>query len=86
MPNFSKDTSCSGSAVDITLSPSAVYDPPFRGFYVGQDGNLAVRMAEGQQTVTFTAVKAGTVYPLSCDMFLVAGSTAFAAGIIKGLR
>jgi hypothetical protein len=47
------------------VTPSATEDLPFisRAIYVGGAGNLSVIM-KNRQTVTFTAVPAGTVLPI----------------------
>lgn len=50
-----------------------------RAIYVGGGGDLTITMAHGQ-TVTFTAVQPGMMYPLRCSAVLLTGTTA--SGIV----
>lgn len=63
------------AAAAVTPADATTFDPPARGLYVGQGGDLRVRMLGGQ-TVTFAAVPAGSVLPLRVDRVLATGTTA----------
>jgi len=65
------------SAAEIT--PSDAVDLPFasRALYVGNAGNLKVRMLDGS-IVTYANVQAGAQYPLRVDRVLATGTTATA--------
>ena len=53
-----------------------------RAIYVGQTGNLAVRLVSGE-VVTLSNVQAGMIYPLRVEQVLASGTTA--TGLV-GLR
>lgn len=63
------------AAAAVTPADAATLDPPARGLYVGQAGDLRVRMLGGQ-TVTFVAVPGGSVLPLRVDRVFATGTTA----------
>lgn len=60
-------------AVAVTASDATII-PVTRALYVGGGGNIAVRMADGQE-LTFTAVAAG-VFPIQVDMVKSTATTA----------
>lgn len=60
----------------VTLSDTAVLNPPSRAVYVGTAGDLKVRMAGDGKSITLTAVPGGTLLPLCADMFYSTGTTA----------
>jgi hypothetical protein len=70
------------TAIVITPSDTIPLTDAVRSVYVGSAGNLRVRMVSGA-IVTFTAVLAGTIYPLRIDQVFVTGTT---AGGLIGLR
>jgi len=67
----------------VTPSDDTVFSTPTRGLYVGADGNVAVRMWKGQNSVTFVGVKGGTVLPIIVDKVLSAGSGTTASSIVR---
>jgi len=62
------------SAVAVTPSDSTVI-PVTRALYVGTTGNIAVRMAEDGNSITFTTVPVG-ILPIQVDQVLSTGTTA----------
>lgn len=62
-------------AFAITASNTTVFTEIPRAIYVGGAGNLAVVMASGE-TITFTGVVAGQVYPIRVQQVLSTGTTA----------
>lgn len=62
------------SAVAVTPSDSTTFNQT-RGLYVGVAGNVAVTMADGT-TITFNALTAGVVHPLSVKQVKATGTTA----------
>jgi len=58
----------------ITKSDSTALDD-IRGLYVGGAGNVALEGGDGEQ-VTFSAVPAGTILPVSPAKVLSTGTTA----------
>ena len=60
------------NAVAVTPGPAEL-EHNTRAIYVGGAGNLVVTMGGGQ-TVTFTAVPAGTVLPLRASHILAGGT------------
>ena len=66
-------------AFQITPDDSAPLEQVTRALFVGGEGNLRVTMAHGQ-TVTFTAVQPGMMYPIRCQAVLEDGTTA--SGIV----
>lgn len=81
----------SAPAVDTTYqeafavaggSDSITYAPPLRAVFVGGLGNVTVVTPAGQ-TVTFTAVAAGTLLPVQCQQVKATLTT---ATLIVGLR
>lgn len=60
-------------AVAITASDATII-PVTRALYVGTTGNIAVRMADGQE-VTFKTVPVG-VFPIQVDMVKSTATTA----------
>lgn len=69
-------------AAAITPNDSVDLEFPTRSIFVGGDGNLAVIM-KGGETVTFTGVVAGMVYPIRVTRVLATGTT---AANLVGLR
>lgn len=49
--------------------------PVCRALYIGTGGNLAVRMAQEGETITFLNVSAG-IFPIQVDRVLSTGTTA----------
>lgn len=64
------------SAVVVVPNDVTVLAQPTRGLYIGGAGNVAVRMLEGQNTVPFMNVPAGTLLPIRVDQVLLAGTSA----------
>jgi len=69
-----------GYAESVTASDSTVFEAT-RGLYVAGAGDLTVRMALGQNNVTFTGVTAGSVLPVCVDQVRATGTTA--TGIVR---
>lgn len=70
------DTQSATGAVAVNVSSGdQSFDRVTRGFFVGGAGNLAVTMEEGQ-TVTFTGLAAGQIYPFKATSALNSGTTA----------
>lgn len=63
-------------AAAVTKSDATVFSPPAVGLYVGGTGDVTVRMAGGQNNITFSAVPAGTFLPVSVDQVRSTGTTA----------
>jgi hypothetical protein len=63
------------------IVPSDAIDLPraTRALYVGQGGDVALRMVSGT-TVTFTGMQGGMIYPLRVARVLASGTTA--AGLV----
>jgi hypothetical protein len=68
-------TSPANGGVAVTPSDSADLTDTTRALYVGGDGNVSVIM-RGGQTVTFTGMKAGVIYPLRVNRVRATGTTA----------
>lgn len=68
----------------VAVTPDDVTDlaDPTRAVFVGGSGDLSVRMISGQ-TVTFSNIQGGVIYPLRVDRVLATGTTA--TGLL-GLR
>jgi hypothetical protein len=64
------------SAVAVAPNDATIFPQPTRGLYVGGAGNVAVRMLEGQNAITFMNVPAGTLLPIRVDKVLLAGTSA----------
>ena len=62
------------SATTVTPSDSTVI-PATRGLYVGVTGNLAVKMADDENTITFSNVPVG-ILPIQVTQVLSTGTTA----------
>jgi len=61
---------------EIAVTPSdATVIPVSRGLYVGTTGNIAVRMADDGNTITFTSVPVG-ILPIQVDMVMSTNTTA----------
>ena len=67
------------SAIEVTPSDTTDLPEVTRAIYVGQSGDLRVRMQDGT-TVTFTATQAGAIYPLRVAQVLATGTDA--SGIV----
>lgn len=61
----------------FAVTPSDVTPLPqtCRAIYIGSGGNLSVVMASGE-TVGFTAIQAGMIYPLRLSQVRATGTTA----------
>ncbi len=59
----------------VTPGDATDFARPTRALYVGGDGNLAVRLIDGQ-ILTFVAVPAGSFLPLRVNRVLATGTTA----------
>lgn len=75
-------TSPARGAAPITPSDSVPLPQATRAIYVGQSGDLRLRMAS-DEVVTLTGVQAGALYPLRAVQVLATGTT---AGGLVGLR
>lgn len=75
-------TSPAWAAAAIVPSDSVALTQTTRAIYVGQAGNLRLRMASAD-VVTLTAVPAGSLLPLRVAQVLATGTT---AGALVGLR
>jgi hypothetical protein len=62
-------------AAAVTPSDTAPLAETTRALYVGQSGDVALVTAGGQ-SVTFTAVPAGSILPLRAAKILATGTTA----------
>lgn len=63
------------SAAAVTTSDTTIL-PCTRALYVGGAGNVAVVMADDENTVTFTAVPAGTILPVQVIKVMATNTTA----------
>jgi hypothetical protein len=73
-----RDPSVAAAGFASSVTPSTgdvTFDPPTRGLYVGSLGSVQARMHLGQNTVTFSAVPAGTLLPICVDQVLSAGTS-----------
>lgn len=68
-------SSPASSAFDITPDDGTALQNVPRAFYVGGSGAIRLIMQDGQ-TVTFTQVQSGVIYPLRCTHVLATGTTA----------
>lgn len=75
-PKVSREVSSASSAAAVTPSDTTVLDPPGRALYIGVTGDVAVRMAGGQQTLTYTNVQGGSTLSIAVDMVKSTGTTA----------
>jgi hypothetical protein len=66
----------------LTKSDATVYDPPWRGLYVGGTGDVNVGFPDGS-TAIFSAVPVGTIIPVICYQLR---STSTTATLVVGLR
>jgi len=66
-------------AFEITPDDTATLEHVTRALFVGGEGDLRVTMAHGQ-TVTFTAVQPGMMYPIRCQAVHLTGTSA--SGIV----
>lgn len=64
-----------GYAEAVTPDDGTVFSAPTRSLYIGGTGALVVRMARGQNTVTFAAVPVG-VLPIEVDKVFATGTAA----------
>lgn len=62
------------SATTVTPSDSTII-PVTRGLYVGVTGNIAVKMADDENTITFSNVPVG-ILPIQVIQVLSTGTTA----------
>ncbi len=69
-------TKPAANAMAVTPSDSADLGTPVRGLYIGGAGDLKVKMDEGEQVVTFVAVPAGSLLPISVDRVYATDTTA----------
>lgn len=60
------------------VTPSDSNDLPFttRALYIGSDGNIVLDAYQGDTSVTFAAVKAGTILPVMVKRVRSTGTTA----------
>lgn len=73
---------CARDCVAVAPSATTIYTPPLNGIFVGGAGALEIVTPAGN-TVTFTAVPAGTTIPVQASQVLAAATTATA---IVGLK
>ena len=62
----------------VTKSDATVFSNPTGALWVGGVGDVAVRMYGGQNSITFVAVAAGTLLPITVDKVLSTGTSATA--------
>lgn len=72
----SREINSAAGAVAVTVSDTTTYDPPGRALYVGVTGNVAVRMAGDQTTLTFTNVQGGSILSICVDRVMSTNTTA----------
>jgi hypothetical protein len=82
MPN-NIQASGAGDAKALTKSDTTVYAQPYDALYVGGEGDAALRVYPGGQTVTFAGAAAGSIIPVRFDMLM---STNTDATLCVGLR
>lgn len=70
------------SATPITLSDTAVIDPPFDAIYVGTTGDITIDSPNNGTNITFRSVPVG-FFPVSAKRVYNAGTT---AGNLVGLN
>lgn len=66
-------------AFEVTPDDATPLAHVTRAIYIGGEGNLTITMAH-DQTVTFTAVQPGMIYPIRCKHVHQTGTTA--SGIV----
>jgi hypothetical protein len=72
----SREISSAAGAIAVTISDATIYDPPGRALYVGTTGNVAVRMAGDQTTLTFINVQGGSILSICVDQVMSTNTTA----------
>lgn len=72
----SREINSAAGASAVTISDTTTYDPPGRALYVGTTGDVAVRMAGDQTTLTFTNVQGGSVLSICVDRVMSTNTTA----------
>lgn len=60
----------------VTPSDTTVFTNTHRALYIGGAGDVAVRMVRDGSVLTFSAVAAGTMLPLSVDKVMATNTTA----------
>ncbi len=63
-------------AAAVTKSDATVFTNPTGALWVGGVGDVAVRMYGNATSVTFTAVPAGSLLPITVDQVLSTGTSA----------
>lgn len=63
-------------ATAIIANDSTVFPQPTRGIYVGSGGNLFVDMADGGNSILFTNVPGGQIFPVQVTRVYLTGTTA----------
>jgi hypothetical protein len=71
-PSLSSPASAGGA---VTPSDTATFSVPSRALYVGNGGDLAVRMLSGDD-LSFTGVSSGSFLPIRVTQVLSTGTTA----------
>ena len=69
------------SAVEVTPSDSTILAPG--ALYVGDGGDIVLKLIDNTSTVTFTDVPTGTILPLLVTMVYTTGTTAAHMLIIR---
>jgi len=77
------DTAPAKELIDVTKSDSTIYNPPFRGIWVGTAGDVAIKTPGMTAAVTIKNVVGGTLLPIKAEMIM---STNTDASDIVGLR
>ncbi|MHA2067642.1 MAG: spike base protein, RCAP_Rcc01079 family [Candidatus Thorarchaeota archaeon] len=65
-----------GKAFAITPNDTTDLDNPTRGLYVGVAGDVTAILIDDDAAVTFVALAAGIIHPISCSRVLATGTAA----------
>lgn len=70
-------------AESITVSGTTPISPPSRSLWIGEGGNVEVKLVGDSSSVVFVGVNSGTILPVAAKEIIQAGTT---AGSILALR
>lgn len=68
----------------VTLADADLPRAPTTGLYVGGAGNVVVKMASGQDDVSFAGVPAGTILPIRVDQVKTASTASNIVALYHG--